>query len=193
MSSTAPRAAPTERTIRSIRWGFTARARRPASARCARRCASTSSCAPPGSTARTVTISSRRCCASPGTSGAAGRRRPDRLADQRGGHRRRDRADRAGVIADGNTAWGTYHFTGAGAVTWHGFRRGDFRSGIALARTAAASRVHYDRRLPDSGAAPSNSVLDCSRIECGVRHATAPVARGARRGDRGINDSRPRS
>ena len=29
-------------------------------------------------------------------------------------------------LAAGNRRWGTYHFTGAGAVTWHGFAEAIF-------------------------------------------------------------------
>ncbi|MGD9616198.1 MAG: dTDP-4-dehydrorhamnose reductase [Alphaproteobacteria bacterium] len=67
-------------------------------------------------------------------------------------------------VADGNAAWGTYHFTGAGTVTWHGFAE----TIVDLAsrwrgpppRIEAIATVDY----PTPARRPANSVLDCSRI-----------------------------
>ena len=114
------------------------------------------------------------------TPGAAGRRRPDRLADQRGGHRRRDRADRT-VRHDGNAAWGTYHFAGAGAVTWHGFAEAIFDLAARWRgpppRVEAITTADY----PTPARRPGNSVLDCSRIAAA---SVSSRARGARRSPR---------
>ena len=67
-------------------------------------------------------------------------------------------------VAAGNTAWGTYHFAGGGAVTWHGFAEAIF----ALAApwrgppplVAAITTADY----PTPARRPANSVLDCGRI-----------------------------
>ncbi len=80
-------------------------------------------------------------------------------------------ADIAGAIAliaqrirDGNTAWGTYHFAGAGAVTWHGFAEAIFdlasRWRGPPPRVEAITTADY----PTPARRPANSVLDCSRF-----------------------------
>jgi len=71
-------------------------------------------------------------------------------------------------IADGNTSWGTYHFTGAGAVTWHGFAEAIFELAAqwnanwrgAPPRVDAITTADY----PTPARRPANSVLDCTRI-----------------------------
>jgi dTDP-4-dehydrorhamnose reductase len=68
----------------------------------------------------------------------------------------------------GNKSWGTYHFAGGGAVTWHGFAEAIF----ALAarwnstgrgpppRVEAIATADY----PTPARRPANSVLDCGKI-----------------------------
>jgi dTDP-4-dehydrorhamnose reductase len=67
-------------------------------------------------------------------------------------------------ITDGNAAWGTYHFTGAGAVTWHGFAETIFdlasRWRGPPPRVEAITTADY----PTPARRPANSVLDCLRI-----------------------------
>ncbi len=70
----------------------------------------------------------------------------------------------AGRIGAGRGDWGTFHFTGAGATTWHGFAEAI----VALAAphtgkrppVAAIATADY----PTPARRPANSVLDCSRI-----------------------------
>ena len=86
-------------------------------------------------------------------------------------------ADIAGAIAGiaqhliaGNGAissdapWGTYHFTGAGAVTWHGFAEAIFELAARWRgpppRVEAIATADY----PTPARRPANSVLDCTRI-----------------------------
>jgi dTDP-4-dehydrorhamnose reductase len=80
-------------------------------------------------------------------------------------------ADLAGAIAliaqritDGTAAWGTYHFAGAGVVTWHGFAEAIFDLARGWRgpppRVEAITTADY----PTPAQRPSNSVLDCSRI-----------------------------
>lgn len=67
-------------------------------------------------------------------------------------------------IAAGETNWGTYHFVGAGAVSWHAFAETIF----ALAalwrgpppRVEAIATADY----PTPARRPANSVLDCGWI-----------------------------
>lgn len=84
-------------------------------------------------------------------------------------------------IGAGNTAWGTYHFTGAGAVTWHGFAEAIFaraeRWRGPKPRVEAIATAEY----PTPARRPANSVLDCARI--GGRSASNR-ARGKRRSPR---------
>jgi dTDP-4-dehydrorhamnose reductase len=74
-------------------------------------------------------------------------------------------------IANGNAAWGTYHFAGAGAVTWHGFAEAVFD--LASRWRGPPPRVESitTADYPTPARRPSNSVLDCSRISAafGIR------------------------
>jgi dTDP-4-dehydrorhamnose reductase len=67
-------------------------------------------------------------------------------------------------ITHGNTAWGTYHFTDAGTVTWHGFAEAVFDLAARWRgpppRVEAITTADY----PTPARRPANSVLDCSRI-----------------------------
>src|SRR5712691_6405024 len=71
----------------------------------------------------------------------------------------------------GNRSWGTYHFAGGGAVTWHGFAEAIFE--LAAPRRGPPPLVEAiataDYPTPDRR---------------GLRHRAPAVARGARRGDR---------
>ena len=68
----------------------------------------------------------------------------------------------------GNHAWGTYHFTGGGAVTWHGFAEAIFELVSQWNSTGrgppplveAIATADY----PTPARRPANSVLDCRRI-----------------------------
>jgi dTDP-4-dehydrorhamnose reductase len=67
-------------------------------------------------------------------------------------------------VAAGNTGWGTYHFAGGGAVTWHGFAEAIFE--LAAPWRGAAPRVEAitTADYPTPARRPANSVLDCSKI-----------------------------
>jgi len=68
-------------------------------------------------------------------------------------------------------AWGTYHYAGAGVVSWHGLAEAVF----------AVAAAHWERTVevvpistadyPTAAKRPMNSVLDCGRIEAtfGIR------------------------
>ncbi len=65
----------------------------------------------------------------------------------------------------GFDAWGTYHFTGAGIVSWYGFAKLIFeeaaRFGIEAPRLSAISSTECPTRAPR----PAYSVLDNNRLE----------------------------
>src|SRR5260221_3678740 len=67
-------------------------------------------------------------------------------------------------IKAGQTKWGTYNFTSAGAVTWHGFAEAIFELAApwrgALPRVEAITTAEY----PTPARRPANSVLDCTRV-----------------------------
>ncbi len=64
--------------------------------------------------------------------------------------------------------WGTYHYAGAGATTWHGLAEAVF----------VLAAAHWDRKItvtplstaeyPTAARRPVNSVLDCGRIEAAL-------------------------
>src|SRR5205085_23420 len=67
-------------------------------------------------------------------------------------------------IGTGDRHWGTYHFAGAGAVTWHGFAEAIFELASpwrgAPPKVEAITTADY----PTPARRPANSVLDCRRI-----------------------------
>jgi dTDP-4-dehydrorhamnose reductase len=64
----------------------------------------------------------------------------------------------AARVADPDFAqWGTYHFSGAPAVSWYGFARA-IVAGMDVMMTPIAARDY-----PRPARRPANSVLDCSR------------------------------
>jgi len=89
------------------------------------------------------------------------------VADQRGGPTAA--ADIAAAIlaireralAPGFDGWGTFHFAGAPATTWHGFAAAIFaeKGGAAPVLHAIATSDY-----PTPARRPSNSVLDCGKI-----------------------------
>jgi dTDP-4-dehydrorhamnose reductase len=67
-------------------------------------------------------------------------------------------------LDSGDTSWGTFHFAGAGAVTWHGFAEAIFEMASPWRgpppRVEAITTADY----PTPARRPANSVLDCRRI-----------------------------
>jgi dTDP-4-dehydrorhamnose reductase len=68
------------------------------------------------------------------------------------------------LIAAGDRRWGTYHFTGAGAVTWHGFAEAIFALAEPWRGPAPLVEAIATADYPTPARRPANSVLDCSRI-----------------------------
>jgi len=67
-------------------------------------------------------------------------------------------------LTAGDRAWGTYHFAGGGAVSWHGFAEAIFE--LAAPWRGAPPKVEAitTAEYPTPARRPANSVLDCSRI-----------------------------
>jgi dTDP-4-dehydrorhamnose reductase len=71
----------------------------------------------------------------------------------------------AGHIERGETKWGTYHFVGSDAVSWHGFAQAIFNQ--AASQLTACPRIEAitTDQYPTPAQRPMNSVLDCRKIE----------------------------
>jgi dTDP-4-dehydrorhamnose reductase len=67
-------------------------------------------------------------------------------------------------IADGAAQWGTFHFTGSGATTWHGFAEAIFEEAAAQGRKRPRVEPIATADYPTAAHRPANSILDCSRI-----------------------------
>jgi len=85
-----------------------------------------------------------------------------------------------GRLGDGQP-WGTYHFSGAPAVTWHGFAEAIVAR--AAPRLQAVPKVTPIRTAdyPTPARRPANSVLDCAKIEAqfGIRQPDWRITLGA--------------
>jgi dTDP-4-dehydrorhamnose reductase len=67
-------------------------------------------------------------------------------------------------IAAGQGQWGTYHFTGAGTVTWHGFAEAIFELAAPWRGPPPKVEAITTADYPTPARRPVNSVLDCRRI-----------------------------
>jgi dTDP-4-dehydrorhamnose reductase len=61
--------------------------------------------------------------------------------------------------------WGTYHLTGSGATSWHGFAAAIVAAQAPLTGRAPKLTAITTAEYPTPAARPANSVLDCSRFE----------------------------
>ena len=68
-------------------------------------------------------------------------------------------------IERGKMEWGTYHFVGSGAVSWHGFAQAIFN--LAAPQLTACPQIEAitTDQYPTPARRPMNSVLDCRKIE----------------------------
>jgi len=72
----------------------------------------------------------------------------------------------AHILAGKKTGWGTYHYCGAGSVTWCGFARAIFEIAGKYEASASATVIPItSAEYPTPAKRPANSVLDCSKIE----------------------------
>ncbi len=68
-------------------------------------------------------------------------------------------------VAADQAHWGTFHFVGAGPVTWHGFAEAIFElAAPRLGRCPDVEPITSDQ-YPTPARRPMNSVLDCRKIE----------------------------
>ncbi len=68
-------------------------------------------------------------------------------------------------LAVGADVWGTYHFTGSGATSWHGFAAVIVAAQAPLTGRAPKVTAITTADHPTPAVRPANSVLDCSRFE----------------------------
>jgi dTDP-4-dehydrorhamnose reductase len=66
-------------------------------------------------------------------------------------------------IRSGNSRWGTYHFAGAGAVTWHGFAEAIFELAAPWRGPPPLVEAIATAEYPTPARRPANSMLDCTR------------------------------
>ncbi|HEY1795180.1 MAG TPA: dTDP-4-dehydrorhamnose reductase [Stellaceae bacterium] len=76
----------------------------------------------------------------------------------------------AARIGAGEGRWGVFHFTGAGATTWHGFAEAI----VALAGKTVPVAAITTAEFPTPARRPANSVLDCSKIAAAYGVAARP-------------------
>jgi dTDP-4-dehydrorhamnose reductase len=67
-------------------------------------------------------------------------------------------------VAAGNAPWGTYHFAGNGATTWHGFAREIIAAGAQRLGTGPKVTAVTSADYPTAARRPANSELDSSRF-----------------------------
>jgi dTDP-4-dehydrorhamnose reductase len=92
------------------------------------------------------------------------------VADQRGSPTStRDLADAILRIAPrlsiGEEGWGTYHFTGSGVTTWHGFASCVVAAQAPLTGQKPRVTAITTAEFPTPARRPTNCELDCSRFE----------------------------
>jgi dTDP-4-dehydrorhamnose reductase len=67
-------------------------------------------------------------------------------------------------LAAGDRHWGTYHYSGAGAVTWHAFAEAIFEQAAPWRGPPPKVEAITTAEYPTPARRPANSVLDCNRI-----------------------------
>ncbi|KAA1054018.1 dTDP-4-dehydrorhamnose reductase [Azospirillum argentinense] len=73
-------------------------------------------------------------------------------------------AKRIAAGSEGGVPWGTYHFTGAGETTWHGFAERIFQRLEAATGRRPRLQAITTADYPTPARRPANSRLDCARI-----------------------------
>jgi dTDP-4-dehydrorhamnose reductase len=68
-------------------------------------------------------------------------------------------------IERGEARWGTYHFAGDAAISWHGFAEAIFESAVPRLAPRPKLEPIATKEYPTPAQRPMNSVLDCRRIE----------------------------
>jgi dTDP-4-dehydrorhamnose reductase len=70
----------------------------------------------------------------------------------------------AGYIERGEAGWGTYHFAGDAAISWHGFAEAIFELAVPQLALRPQLEPIATGQYPTPAQRPINSVLDCRRI-----------------------------
>jgi dTDP-4-dehydrorhamnose reductase len=96
-------------------------------------------------------------------------------------------------LASGADVWGTYHFTGSGATTWHGFASAIMGAQAPLTGRAPKVIAITTADYPTAAVRPANSVLDCSRFERVFGIRGRPWAEEAAEITRAVVTAQPRS
>jgi dTDP-4-dehydrorhamnose reductase len=99
----------------------------------------------------------------------------------------------AGYIEKGSGKWGTYHFAGDSAVSWHRFAEAIFD--LAAPQLAARPKVEpiTTDQYPTPAQRPMNSVLDCRKIEAAFGISPPPWREGLARVIRELPGETPRN
>jgi dTDP-4-dehydrorhamnose reductase len=71
----------------------------------------------------------------------------------------------APCLAAGEDVWETYHFTGSGVTTWHGFASRVVAALAPLTRRKPRVTAITTAEFPTPARRPTNCELDCSRFE----------------------------
>jgi dTDP-4-dehydrorhamnose reductase len=70
------------------------------------------------------------------------------------------------ILSGKKTRWGTYHYCGAGSVSWYGFARAIFEIAAKYETLEAAKIIPIpSAEYPTPAKRPANSILDCAKIE----------------------------
>jgi dTDP-4-dehydrorhamnose reductase len=106
------------------------------------------------------------------------------VADQRGSPTStRDLANAilhiASCLAAGEGVWETYHFTGSGVTTWHGFASCVVAAQAALTGRKPRVTAITTAEFPTPARRPTNCELDCSRFEQTFGFSARPWAEEA--------------
>jgi dTDP-4-dehydrorhamnose reductase len=77
-------------------------------------------------------------------------------------------------IAEGGEPWGTFHFAGTGATTWHGFACAIVDAAAALTGKRPQVTAIGTEDYPTAARRPANSELDSSRFAAMFGYRAAP-------------------
>jgi dTDP-4-dehydrorhamnose reductase len=78
------------------------------------------------------------------------------------------------AIGEGNESWGTYHFAGAGATTWHDFAEAIVAEQAKATRRAPPVEAIATKDYPTAARRPANSELDSSLFQANFGYRAQP-------------------
>lgn len=68
------------------------------------------------------------------------------------------------IDEEGESAWGTYHYSGAGETTWCGFAEAIVAQAVVQGGRNVTVKPITTAEYPTPAARPASSIMDCSRI-----------------------------